>query len=106
MSEISDQAPCEDWWATSIIEMRPGMIRYRGYAIEDLIGRISFPAMIWLMLRGELPSETKAPAGSLRSVLGADHFHTIELGPLDREAGVRLAREIAPQLNDARAGEL
>ena len=24
MSEISDQAPCEDWWATSIIEMRPG----------------------------------------------------------------------------------
>ena len=52
MSEISDQAPCEDWWATSIIEMRPGMIRYRGYAIEDLIGRISFPAMIWLMLRG------------------------------------------------------
>ena len=23
----------EQWWATSIIEMRPGVIRYRGYAI-------------------------------------------------------------------------
>ena len=38
------RAACEDWWSTSIIEMRPGMIRYRGYAIEDLIGRVSFPA--------------------------------------------------------------
>ena len=60
MGETSDRAPCEEWWATSIIEMKPGMIRYRGYAIEDLIGRISFPAMIWLMLRGELPSEGQA----------------------------------------------
>jgi len=37
--------------------MRPGMIRYSGYAIEDLIGRTSFAQMIWLMTRGELPSE-------------------------------------------------
>ena len=29
---------------TGIIEMRPGVIRLRGYAIEDLIGRVSFPA--------------------------------------------------------------
>jgi citrate synthase len=28
----------------------------RGFAIEELIGRISFPQMIWLMLRGKLPS--------------------------------------------------
>ena len=45
----------EEWWATSIIEMRPGMIRYRGYAIEDLIGRIGFAEMVWLLTRGELP---------------------------------------------------
>ena len=24
-----------DWWRTSIIEMRPGVIRYRGYPIEE-----------------------------------------------------------------------
>ena len=45
-----------DWWRTSLIEMKPGVIRYRGYAIEDMIGHITFPQMIWLMLRGELPA--------------------------------------------------
>ena len=29
----------EEWWSTGIIEMRPGMIRLRGYEIQDLIGR-------------------------------------------------------------------
>src|SRR3546814_9899127 len=36
----------EDWWATGIIRMQPGEIRMRGYAIEDLIGRVTFPQMI------------------------------------------------------------
>ena len=45
----------QDWWHTGIIDMRPGEIRYRGYPIEQLIGRVSFAQMIWLMLRGELP---------------------------------------------------
>src|SRR4029450_9611757 len=45
-----------DWWRTEIIEMAPGVIRYRGYPIEELIGRVSFAQMIWLMVRGELPT--------------------------------------------------
>jgi DNA-binding NarL/FixJ family response regulator len=45
-------------------------------------------------------------ADSLRSVLGATRVETIELGPLDREAGVRLAREVAPQLDETRASAL
>ena len=45
----------EDWWSTSIIDMKPGVIRYRGYAIEELIGRVSFAEMVYLMTRGELP---------------------------------------------------
>ena len=44
-----------DWWRTSIIDMEPGVIRYRGYAIEEMIGNVSFTEMIWLMTRGELP---------------------------------------------------
>ena len=36
-----------DWWQTDIIEMEPGMIRYRGYEIQDLIGQTSFSQMIW-----------------------------------------------------------
>ena len=32
----------ENWWSTSIIDMKPGMIRYRGYAaISELKNRTS-----------------------------------------------------------------
>lgn len=50
---VGEQQSC-DWWRTEIIDMKPWVIRYRGYAIQDLIGHISFAQMIWLMLRGEL----------------------------------------------------
>ena len=44
------------WWSTSIIDMKPGSIRFAGFPIEQLIGAVSFPQMIWLMLRGTLPT--------------------------------------------------
>ncbi len=44
-----------DWWRTSIIDMEPGRIAIRGEPIEGLIGNLSFPGMIWLMLRGNTP---------------------------------------------------
>ncbi len=41
-----------DWWRTAIIDMQPGIIRYRGYAVEDLIRqRTSLAQMVWLMTR-------------------------------------------------------
>ncbi len=48
------------WWDTSIIDIHPGKIAIRGYPIEQLIGRVRFPEMIWLMLRGELPTPEQA----------------------------------------------
>ncbi|MFT5346580.1 MAG: citrate synthase, partial [Dinoroseobacter sp.] len=54
MSDVSD------WWRTSIIEMEPGKISLRGHPIQDLIGTVSFPQMIWLMLRGDVPSDGQA----------------------------------------------
>jgi citrate synthase len=63
----------QDWWSTSIIEMRPGMIRLRGYAVEDLIGRISFGAMVYLLTRGELPSGEAAELLEAALVAGVDH---------------------------------
>ena len=44
------------WWQTSLIDIEPGKIAIRGYPIQELIGRVRFPDMIWLMLRGDLPS--------------------------------------------------
>jgi citrate synthase len=63
----------EDWWSTAIIEMKPGMIRYRGYAIEDLIGRVTFAEMVYLMTRGELPNREAAKLLDAALVAAVDH---------------------------------
>src|SRR5437870_6757276 len=63
----------QNWWSTSIIEMKPGMIRYRGYAIEELIGRIGFAEMIYLMTRGELPHPGAAKLLEAAMVAAVDH---------------------------------
>ena len=66
-------AEMRDWWRTSIIDMQPGIIRFRGYAIEDLIGRVTFPQMIWLMTRGELPTAAQAALLDAALMAGVDH---------------------------------
>lgn len=87
-----------DWWRTSIIEMRPGMIRYSGYAIEDLIGRTSFAQMIWLMTRGELPS-----AGQGR-LLDAALMSAVDHGPQAPSIAIaRMAATCGVGLNNAMA---
>ncbi|SNR61715.1 citryl-CoA lyase [Paracoccus sediminis] len=53
--------------------MRPGEIRFRGYAIEDLIGRVSYPQMVWLITRGELPAPGQARLLDAALVAGVDH---------------------------------
>jgi citrate synthase len=62
-----------DWWESEITDIAPGSIRVRGYAIEDLIGTISFPAMIWLVMRGELPTKRQAQLFGAVLVAGVDH---------------------------------
>ena len=76
MSDVSarraTQTP-EDWWSTSIIDMKPGAIRYRGYAIEELIGRVGFAEMVYLMTRGELPHPDAAKLLEAALVSAVDH---------------------------------
>jgi citrate synthase len=69
---VSNETP-QDWWSTSIIEMKPGMIRYRGYAIEELIGRLGFAEMIYLMTRGELSHPAAAKLLEAALVGAVDH---------------------------------
>ncbi|MEP7181098.1 MAG: citryl-CoA lyase [Betaproteobacteria bacterium] len=66
-------ADASAWWDTSIIDIHPGKIAIRGYPIEELIGRARFPEMIWLMLRGELPSPGQADLLEAAMVPGVDH---------------------------------
>lgn len=70
-TDLMDEATA--WWSTEIIDMRPGSIRVRGYAIEQLIGRVSFPQMVWLMLRGEMPSPDEALLLEAALVAAVDH---------------------------------
>jgi citrate synthase len=64
---------CGEWWDTAIIDIHPGKIAIRGYPIEELIGRVRFPEMIWLMLRGELPSRAQSELLEAALVPGVDH---------------------------------
>src|SRR5215203_1249476 len=61
------------WWSTAIIDMKPGVIRFRGFPIEQLIGAVSFPQMIWLMLRGQMPSAEQAALLEAALVSAVDH---------------------------------
>lgn len=67
MSDVSD------WWRTAIIDMAPGRIRMRGHPIEELIGEITLPQMIWLMTRGELPEAPQAMLLECALVAAVDH---------------------------------
>ena len=66
-------AECGAWWDTSIIDIHPGKIAIRGYPIEELIGNVRFPDMIWLMLRGELPTRGQSNLLEAALVPGVDH---------------------------------
>ena len=71
MSEDADAI--RHWWRTSIIDMKPGRIAFRGRPIEDLIGTVSFGQMIWLMTRGDLPTPEQAALLECALVAGVDH---------------------------------
>lgn len=66
-------AQARDWWKTALIDIRPGVIRPRGIPIEDLIGRASYAQMVWLMLRGEMPSAAQAALLEATLVAAVDH---------------------------------
>lgn len=69
----ADEKAIRQWWQTSIIDMAPGQIAIRGHKIEDLIGRLSFGQMIWLMTRGDMPTAAEAELLECALVAGVDH---------------------------------
>jgi len=73
MAEKKKTKTPEEWWSSIIIEMQPGMIRYRGYDVEELIGHIGFAEMVWLLTRGELPEPRAAKLLEAALVAAVDH---------------------------------
>ena len=70
---MTDTSDVSDWWRTSIIEMEPGRIEIRGTPIQELIGALTFPQMIWLMVRGDTPSTAQARLFEAALVSAVDH---------------------------------
>ncbi len=91
-----------DWWRTAVIDIQPGEIRPRGYPIETLIGEISFPAMIWLMLRGDLPQPAHARLLEAALVAGVDHgphAPSIAIARMASTCGIGVNGAIASAIN-------
>ncbi|MBO9352601.1 citryl-CoA lyase [Bordetella petrii] len=92
----------QDWWRTSIIDMQPGVIRYRGYAIEDLIGHIGLAHMIWLLTRGELPGPQQAGLLEAALMSAVDHgpqAPSIAIARMAATCGVGLNSAMASAVN-------
>lgn len=93
----------EDWWRTSIIDMSPGVIRYRGYPIEDLIRqKVSLAQMIWLMTRGELPTRTQGQLLEAALMSAVDHgpqAPSIAIARMAATCGVGLNSAMASAVN-------
>jgi citrate synthase len=91
-----------DYWSTSIVDIHPGSIRVRGYPIQELIGAVSFPQMIWLMLRGELPTDGEArllEAALVASVDHGPHAPSIAISRMAVSCGLPLNGAMASALN-------
>ena len=99
-----------DWWATAITRMSPGVIEMRGRPIQDLIGTVGLVQMIWLLLRGDLPTPQQASLLEAALVAGVDHgphAPSIAVARMAATCGVGLNNAIASGVNvlgDAHGG--
>jgi citrate synthase len=100
--EIDPTGAVAEWWATSVSRMEPGVIELRGHPVQDLIGTTSLPAMIWLMLRGDLPTARQAALLEAAQVAAVDHgpqAPSIAIARMAATCGVGLNNAVASAVN-------
>ena len=66
----------EQTWKTAITKIEPNKVAVRGYPINQLMGRISFGEMVYLMLKGELPTTEIGKLMDAILVSSVDHGAT------------------------------
>ncbi|MEX2724157.1 MAG: citryl-CoA lyase [Candidatus Freyarchaeota archaeon] len=54
--KLSEFALWKGYFKTAITDLPPGKILIRGYPLDELMGNISFAEVLYLILKGELPS--------------------------------------------------
>jgi citrate synthase len=63
-------------WNSAITKVEPNKLSIRGYALDSLIGKASYAQMVYLLLRGEMPSENVGKMIEAILVSSVDHGTT------------------------------
>ncbi|OQY22779.1 MAG: citryl-CoA lyase [Anaerolineaceae bacterium 4572_32.1] len=66
----------EQTWSQPITKIEPNKVAVRGYRIDELMGRVPFAHMAYLVLRGELPTEAQGRVMDAILVASVDHGAT------------------------------
>src|SRR5262245_49614737 len=65
----------DERWQTSLTAIEPNKIQVRGYALDEMMGRLGFAEAVYLLLMGELP--TPAIGRMLNAVLVSSIDHGV-----------------------------
>jgi citrate synthase len=91
-----------DWWGTAVSRIEPNRIELRGHPVQELIGTTGFGSMIWLMVRGDLPSPAQSRLLEAALVAGVDHgphAPSIAIARMTATCGVGLNNAMASGVN-------
>ncbi|MCD4692418.1 MAG: citryl-CoA lyase [Calditrichales bacterium] len=63
-------------WKTAITKVEPNKLTVRGYKLDELIGRVSYAQMVYLLFKGEMPSKNVGKMIEAILVSSVDHGTT------------------------------
>lgn len=66
----------ESSWKTGITKIEPNKILVRGYAIDQLMGKVNFGQMVYLLFKGELPTQNQGRMVEAILTSSVDHGAT------------------------------
>jgi citrate synthase len=89
-------------WRTALTSIAPNKILIRGYAVDEMMGRLSFAEAVYLLLMGELPTPAIGRMFNAILVSSLDHGVT----PPSTLAARNVATSGAPMKDSVAAGVL
>src|SRR5690348_2219068 len=92
----------EERWQTALTSIAPDKILVRGYALDEMMGRLTFAEAVYLLLRGELPTPSIGRMFDAILVSSIDHGVT----PPSTLAARNVATSGAPLKDSVAAGVL
>jgi len=63
----------EETWKTGITKIEPNKIAFKGYRVDELMGRVPFADVVFLLLKGDLPSKEEGLLMDAMLVSSIDH---------------------------------